>query len=104
VPYATVVAIRGTHGSWTWTGVGDSFHGSPAPQAVGSARPDSAGNYRLTLPAGDYLVSAKFENWSRDEGNGIHTVPFSAAGQFYPVRVDRLSSQSFDVVIMYQAP
>lgn len=102
---AIVIAVaRGQRPIWTAAGGGRFVLESPAPTTVESARADSAGTYRLSLPAGDYLVGAKFENWVRDEGNGIHTTPFSAAGTFYPVRVNRLSRTEFDLAIIFNAP
>lgn len=103
IPGATVVAVQAASANWEPAGPGRFVLASPL-RAVDTARSDGEGYYRLSVPVGDFLVGAMVEGWVEDEGNGIYTLPFSVAGQFNRVHVDRFSSVRYDVGIRFDAP
>lgn len=102
IPNATIVAVQAQHAYWESAGRGKFVLPSPL-RAVATARSDGSGAYRLGVPAGDFLVGAMVENWTEYEGNGISTLPFSVAGQFFPVYVDKFSSARYDLGIRFDA-
>ena len=102
IPNATIVAVQAQRAIWESAGRGKFVLASPL-QAVATARSDRSGSYRLDVPVGDFLVGAMVENWVEYEGNGISTLPFSVAGQFSRVHVDRFSSVRYDVGIRFDA-